>query len=120
MSNKKNAIKSYHEFVQGCIPLAQDTVTEIKAGSVAYIVLEENPSTGYRWHVSVEHEHVGAVSDDRVFTESSPEMPGKAVRHVWKVKALRGGHTRIIFRSYRAWEGAEKAVDVREFRLNVL
>ena len=63
--------------------------------------LPSNPTTGYRWNVSLEGESVQLV--DRQFRRTEKGLGGGGVE-VFRFQAVEGGETRIKFQYKRGWE----------------
>lgn len=66
------------------------------------VCLGENPTTGYRWHVSKEGDAIGAPSDEGLMANAGP--PGAGGRHCWRFRVERPGVARLSFQARRPWE----------------
>ena len=82
-----------------------DSGTTVKPGvnSVFTIALEENPTTGYQWEMSVDTESVALLSDRYVMDEAAPGMVGVGGTHFFYYQAESAG-TSVINGVYKqAW-----------------
>ncbi|HET9617955.1 MAG TPA: protease inhibitor I42 family protein [Pseudolabrys sp.] len=77
---------------------------ELKLGETIELVLPENPTAGFRWHVDRIDTTACTVLSD-VFRPPAEATPGAGGVHVWKLKALRVAAECPVALSYRrAWE----------------
>ena len=66
------------------------------------IELDENPSTGYSWHVTISNpEILKIVKDD--YTQKG-DLLGSGGIHKWEIKGIKEGLTTVKFELYRNWE----------------
>lgn len=76
----------------------------VEAGKELSIVLESNPSTGYRWGMG------GAIDERTVrflgkrFRPAVPGLMGSAGTEVWTFKAVGKGSAVVVLRYARPWE----------------
>ncbi len=71
--------------------------------SVFTVTLEENPTTGYQWDMSVDGESVALLSDWYVMDEAAPGMTGVGGTHLFCYQAESAG-TSVIDGVYKqAW-----------------
>lgn len=83
------------------------------------ISLEENPSTGYRWHYHIENQDIAEVIKDEFVEEECP--PGKlgcGGMHNWLIRGLKPGQTVVIFKLHR--EGSREVIEKRRHLINVI
>jgi predicted secreted protein len=73
----------------------------VDAGGEFTVVLEANPTTGYRWNIAgdLEQGMVKLVKNEYVST-SDPSMVGGGGLDVWTFKALRQGETQVTLGYY--------------------
>lgn len=76
----------------------------------AVVKLEENPSTGYTWHYTIENENVLTLVSDKYTTPKDKKTIGAPGVHEWKFKAVSEAETDLIFEYYRDWEGKKERV----------
>jgi inhibitor of cysteine peptidase len=85
------------------------------------VVLESNPSTGYKWSVK-------SISDANVLAAvqsgyeapkdaQKPPMPGAPSMEVWTFNPLKTGTATIVMEYSRPWEGGTR--DIKTFQLVV-
>ena len=79
-----------------------DDVIKIKVGQVDWIMLEENPSTGYMWVFDGSGNGIAEIVSD--YYAEGLARPGAAGQHIWKVKGLTKGETTLTFSYERSWE----------------
>ncbi len=66
------------------------------------IELDENPTTGYSWHVTISNpEILKIVKDD--YTQKG-DLLGSGGIHKWEIKGIKEGSTSVKFELYRNWE----------------
>ncbi len=84
---------------------------------LAILEIQENPSTGYLWHIFAEP--TGVL---RNFLEehSAPSMmPGAPSVKGWIMTAAREGKALITLRLFREWEGEKQSIDFRALTVDV-
>jgi inhibitor of cysteine peptidase len=80
---------------------ANGKTIELAVGDQLEIHLAENPTTGFRWHLTTD----GAPACERTadsFTASGTR-PGAGGIHAWHFRAARQGQGRIEFGHGRSW-----------------
>jgi inhibitor of cysteine peptidase len=83
----------------------EDTNIEVKKGEAFIIELEENPTTGYAWTVSISDESVIRPGGDQYNDESSGEgLVGAPGTHSFTFEALAKGTATITLVYERSWE----------------
>ncbi len=78
-----------------------DTIV-LKPGKTVEIMLEENPSIGYRWFIINPED--GVVDVLRDYYAEGLESLGAAGEHIWKIKGLEKGETKLVFEYARSLE----------------
>lgn len=82
-----------------------DTNIEVEAGESFVIQLEENPSTGYQWTVTINDESVVKPSSDEYVPETTDEdIVGAGGIHSYTFEALKAGVAQISFVYERSFE----------------
>ena len=76
----------------------------LETGETFEIVLSENPTTGYRWHVTISPPDIVSVDDGELHTESKAVGAG-GERHL-RFHAMHAGSFALACRRYREWESA--------------
>ena len=71
---------------------------EVQAGEMIHIVVDSNPSTGYRWEIVGELNGVEFASTE--YTADEPVAPGSGGVDVWTFKAVSAGQSQITLGSY--------------------
>jgi inhibitor of cysteine peptidase len=91
-------------------------IVEASIGDTIEIRLPENPTTGFRWHLTSDGSPAcGLVGDD--FSAPPNQPPGKGGEHTWTFEAARAGECHIQLRSRRRWETSGERE--RTFRIQV-
>jgi inhibitor of cysteine peptidase len=90
---------------------AEETVQSIRVtiGETITVTLRENPSTGFRWSLSEpESSNLSIVTiSDAGFEPSAGSPPiGAPGSRRWRIKGVRAGSARAVFRYSRPWEQA--------------
>ena len=82
-----------------------DVNIEVKAGESFVIQLEENPTTGYEWTVTISDEDIVKLTDDQYNTEVTDEdIVGAGGTHAYTFKTLVKGAVQITFVYERSFE----------------
>ena len=80
---------------------------EMKPGEELEVHLPENPTTGFRWHVTSDGDGVVDLVDDQFSVQGT--RPGAGGNGGGGFGALRPGSARIALASRRSWETAAPA-----------
>lgn len=90
----------------------------IKRGDIIQIELEGMGSAGYRWYIeNIDYELLELIKEETVTLKEG--VMGAPILNIWRIKALKKGHTEIKIDHYREWEGREKATDSFSLRVNI-
>lgn len=108
----------------GDFPVAviDETTTEgkyIKPGQVIVVKLEENATTGYIWHYTIENKEIIDFFGDRSEI-INPQLIGGPSVHYWNFKAKKEGTTTLTFNLYRDFEGAEITLETHQYSITVI
>ena len=79
----------------------------VGVGDLFVIVLDENPTTGFCWHFSVEPEGAIKFKSDQFIITQSKDMVGVPGLHEFIFEAVEPGSARLEFVYYRPWEPEE-------------
>jgi predicted secreted protein len=74
---------------------------EVAAGEEFELTLGENPTTGFRWRVTVDGTPACALVKDE-FRAPTEGRPGQGGSHVWQFRAVRAGECQIKLSYARA------------------
>ncbi|MFO7610906.1 MAG: protease inhibitor I42 family protein [Clostridia bacterium] len=88
----------------------------LKPGQLIDIKLDENPSTGYSWSVSISNDSVVEVARD-YFAEGLPIIGGGG-EHIWKIRGLEKGVATLTFSYSRSWE-ENSTIEEKTFTIKV-
>jgi inhibitor of cysteine peptidase len=89
---------------------------KLAVGELLEIVLAENPTTGFRWHLTEAGAPQCVLKHD-AYEPEGEGVPGKGGVHRWKFEAAEPGAGRIELVYRRSWE--QDASPGRAFRLQV-
>lgn len=109
--------------VVGCqsynIKQFSDSTKEIhlKAGEQFSIILESNPSTGYKWVPEYDKEIIELIDDRYESLNKNQQIVGAPGKQIFVFKALKKGDTEIKFEYGRSWE--KVSIDSRVFRISI-
>ncbi len=81
-----------------------DLYLEAVTGQQLTILLDSNPTTGYRWEMAQAVDSAVIRIDEFLFEPSSDGKPGSSGKEVWKFRARGRGETTLHFRYSRPWE----------------
>lgn len=80
---------------------------ELAPGQDLAIILESNPSTGYRWQVIELDESILqqiGETDYAPHDPGQPSLPGQAGQEIWRFQAVGPGRTTLQLVYRRSWE----------------
>ncbi|HNR80511.1 MAG TPA: protease inhibitor I42 family protein [Mesotoga infera] len=95
----------------------KDSGNWMKATQLAVLEIDENPTTGYLWHISVEPSGVLRNFLEEYMTGSA--FPGAPSVKGWIMTAAKEGKALLTLKLYRDWEGERKAIDFRAVTVDV-
>ncbi len=107
-------------FIGNAAVLSPDTPATIMVGGEFAVVLEENPSTGYRWTYTIEPAGLATESARESFNGAAQPMVGAPVDTVWKFKAEAEGEVVLTYLYYRPWEKPETAVKRMTYTVKIV
>ena len=82
-----------------------DTSISVKEGEVFAIILEENPTTGYGWSITIGDENILTLSaDNYVPDDKSGEMVGSGGKREFVFRAMKPGEAWIDMVYEQSWE----------------
>jgi len=82
------------------------------------VALEENPSTGFSWHWTVNPEGAVVLDGDEFTSAEDEELVGAPGRHQFVFRAEDEGEAEIVFQYYRDWE-PENIAETYTFNISV-
>jgi inhibitor of cysteine peptidase len=90
-----------------------------KAGETISIILDSNPTTGYKWQLAkpADEKVLQLVSSEYRMPET--QMVGAGGKEVWTFKALSTGQTNIVFEYLRPWEKDKEPAKKATFTINI-
>ena len=92
----------------------------VARGETIQIELGETGAAGYIWHINkLDPEYLNLISEEKIRT-APEEKVGAAMKVIWKIMALKKGHTEILMRYYRPWEGQDKALHTYRIKVNIV
>lgn len=86
-------------------------------GNTVTLMLDGNPTTGYRWTASYNEEMVALVGKDYQTDTRSGNLVGQGGHDYWRFKALKAGTTEIKMTYARPWESVQP---LKTFTLKVV
>ena len=81
----------------------------LDSGELFEIVLRENPTTGYRWHVTIVPPTIIASEGDDLSSPS--KAPGSGGERHFRFRAAQAGAFELECLRYREWESASSATE---------
>lgn len=88
----------------------QGETFEVRPGDQILIRLEENPTTGYQWHVDLADEQVLALEGSDYVQAEDAGVGGGGTR-TFRFGAQSPGTVDLVLRLRREWEAEEAAID---------
>lgn len=104
------------------IPTYSDSSTPIKVelGKKFAIVLESNPTTGYKWDFSKPPDRsILEFSGSKYIAPESTPPAGAGGKEVWTFKAANKGTALIVLKYVRPWEKDMYPLETRTFVVEV-
>ncbi|AKB85947.1 protease inhibitor I42 family protein [Methanococcoides methylutens] len=98
---------------------ASGSVVSIEQNGLILIKLEENPTTGYSWNLTVP-DGLTLVGDEFVTDQADEEIVGAGVIHEWELQADAEGTYEISAIYKRPWEDVTGDEDAFVMTVNVL
>lgn len=89
----------------------------VASGGQVSVLLDESPTTGYRWRIDIEGDALVLVS--REFHLKEAGAVGGSGRVHFNFSAGTPGRARLRFRLWKEWEGDASIVDRLDFDINV-
>jgi len=100
--------------------LNPDAVTTLQVGEKVTVVLYSNPTTGYDWYIGISNvEALRFVKKEYKSTNPGAMGAGSNVTYQFEGTGY-GGPATITFLYYRVWEGEEKFIDKKVFKVEVI
>jgi predicted secreted protein len=87
----------------------------VDVGQELVVRLEENRTTGFRWHLAVPEE--GLVVDEDAFDADPSGRPGAGGVRTFRLRATKPGTHRLGATLRRSWEAGDAAQPGLEFRV---
>ncbi len=84
--------------------------------AILRIVLEENPSTGYRWQVENISSRCLEIVSNEFVAKNGPAIGATGIV-VFSFKPVKPGRCELYLKLWRSWEG-DKSI-VKQFRITV-
>lgn len=85
----------------------------------ATVVLEENPTTGYTWAVSIDNQDVVSLKNDSYTQTGDKNLTGAGGVHEYVFQAANQGTAVVTFELGQQWDGGEKATQTKKFEITV-
>jgi len=95
----------------------KESANSMNEADVAILEIQENPSTGYLWHIFAEP--TGVLRNFLEEHNASSMMPGAPSVKGWIMTAAREGKALITLRLFREWEGEKQSIDFRALTVDV-
>ena len=84
---------------------------EVGVGSQFIIILESNPTTGYKWEASFDNSLLKLVKSDYKQAEDKPGMVGVGGKEYFTFEGLKKGSAKVTLDYKRSWEeGSAKQI----------
>lgn len=89
-------------------------------GKNATIVLDENPTTGYTWAITIDNQNILSLANDSyVPTKTNDKIVGSGGFHTYIFQAKSPGIAIITFDLGQQWSGGEKGAKTKKFQVTV-
>ena len=98
-----------------------DSQVELEQGQILVVILESNPTTGYRWEVAENQESILEQMGEAEFKQSvtvGPPLVGAGGWEIFRFKAISAGRMTLQLVYHRPWE--EGVEPVKTFSIQVV
>ncbi len=95
-----------------------DTNIIAQQGQTFTIILEENPTTGYRWRIDIADDIVTLESDDYQQSKADNDMVGVGGQRILAFRSLEKGSTTIKMTYERSFE-ENSAIEVVVYQVTI-
>ena len=95
-----------------------DTNIIAQQGQTFTIILEENPTTGYRWRIDIADDIVALESDDYQQSKADIDMVGVGGQRILVFRSLEKGSTTIKMTYERSFE-ENSAIEVVVYQVTI-
>ncbi|GEM_PF-2237430 len=112
-------VQTMDEFLSGTVLLNEKKTVCLKLEDTAAVVLEENPSTGYKWEITVDPEEALVEVEKRSFQKGDKKLMGAPKIAVWKFSPKLEGKAKLTFNYLRPWEGEESIKKTVVYRVRI-
>lgn len=99
----------------------------VNVGKIVSITLDENITTGYSWHYSIENNDLLKLDSENSQgpetnsqNNSKPNLVGAGSQHTWNFKGVKQGTTKISFNYYQSWEGEKSATKTGVYTIKII
>jgi predicted secreted protein len=86
----------------------------LHAGDRFKLILDENPTTGFRWTITERDESKCSLIEEK--QESVSPLPGSPSQHTWTFECKIAGETELALALKQSW----RADSAKEFRLSII
>ncbi len=101
-------------------------IQTVSVGKIVSITLDENITTGYSWHYSIENNDLIKFDSDNTqdsetnsTNDSKTVIAGAGSKHTWNFKGVKQGTTKITFNYYRSWKTDKSSVKTAEYTIKI-
>ncbi|MCW3474146.1 protease inhibitor I42 family protein [Limobrevibacterium gyesilva] len=98
---------------------ASGQTVDLPVGQVIELRLQENPTTGFRWHFEKRGEPVCKLADDFLERPEGATVPGQGGTHVWRIEGVQPGTCDMALAYTRAWDPGSKPAATFSVRIRV-
>ncbi len=98
---------------------ASGSTVQIAVGATLSLRLAENPSTGYRWQLTLGSGLVSVADDYTPGLPAAAGVVGSGGERLFKIQATQAGDTALSARLRRGWDAASEPVRRFDLRLQV-
>ncbi len=96
--------------------LLQSLTIDAEVGDNLFVVLGENPSTGYTWEYEIFNTNVISLKNEKTLHKA--ERPGASATKQWTFHTIGEGSALVEFKLHRSWEDAQP-VEEHYYAVNV-
>jgi len=101
------------------IPTDSGKTIQCNVNSTFSIVLDSNPTTGYRWQLASSQNGALLKLIGSQYRAPETELAGAGGEEIWSFKALSVGQTTIIFEYMRPWEKGKEPIKRTVFTVHI-
>ncbi len=89
-------------------------------GKSVTVLLDENPTTGYTWAVSIDNQEIVTLANDQyTANKTDAKVVGSGGLHTYIFHAKGPGTALVTFELGQQWSGGQKGAETKKYQITV-